>query len=127
MDAHSPLLPGRTVKLVSKSLGVARLQLTVRIKLSVLPKVRRSRPVNEAELVVEIQQQISEPLNYGYRRVWGLLRRARETQLPPAINVKRGYRVTVITTCCLSAGANSPVCRVHTNAYCRRNSNTRWW
>lgn len=81
------------MKLVSECLGVARSQLTVRIKQSASPKTRRSRPVNDAELVAEIQQQVSELPSYGYRRVWGLLRRARETQLLPAINVKRVYRV----------------------------------
>jgi transposase InsO family protein len=81
------------VKLVSECLGVARSKLTVRIKQSASPKVRRSRPVNDADLVVEIQQQVSELPSYGYRRVWGLLRRARETQSLPAINVKRVYRV----------------------------------
>jgi putative transposase len=49
--------------------------------------------VNDADLVVEIPQHVSELPSYGYRRVWGLLRRARETQLLPAINVKRVYRV----------------------------------
>lgn len=94
MDCALTLVAGgRPVKLVSECLGVARSQLTVRIKQSVLPKARRSKPVNDAELVVEIQHQISELPSYGYRRVWGLLRRARETQLLPAINVKRVYRV----------------------------------
>ena len=94
MDCALTLVAGgRPVKLVSECLGVARSQLTVRIKQSVSPKVRRSRPVNDAELVAEIQQQVSELPSYGYRRVWGLLRRARETQSLPAINVKRVYRV----------------------------------
>lgn len=69
------------MKLVSEGLGVARSQFTVRIKQSVSPETRRSRPVNDAELVAEIQQQVSELPSYGYRRVWGLLRRVRETQL----------------------------------------------
>ncbi len=94
MDCALTLVAGgRPVKLVSECLGVARSQLTVRIKQSVSPKVRRSRPVDDAELVVEIQQQVSELPSYGYRRVWGLLRRERETQSLPAINVKRVYRV----------------------------------
>ena len=76
--AHSALVAGgRPVKLVSECLGVARSQLTVRIKQSLSPKARRSRPVNDAELVVEIQQQVSDLPRYGYRRVWGLLRRSR--------------------------------------------------
>ena len=70
--AHSPLLPGgRPVKLVSECLGVARSQLTVRIKQSVSPQVRRSKPADDAALMDEIQQQVSELPSYGYRRVWG--------------------------------------------------------
>jgi len=72
---------------------VARSQLTVRIKQSVSPKVRRLRLVNDTELVAEIKQQVSELPSYGYRRVWGLLRRERETRSRPPINVKRVYRV----------------------------------
>ena len=49
--------------------------------------------MDDTALVDEIQQQISELPSYGYRRVWGLLRRAREAQHLPAINVKRVYRV----------------------------------
>jgi putative transposase len=78
---------------LSECLGVARSQLTVRIKQSVSLKTRRSRPVNDAELVAEIQQQVSELPSYGYHRVWGLLRRARITQSLPTINAKRVYRV----------------------------------
>ncbi|WP_411383276.1 IS3 family transposase [Pseudomonas sp. L7] len=81
------------MKLVSECFSVARSQLAVRIKQSASPKVRRSRLVKGAELVAEIQQQVSELPNYGCRRVWGLLRRARETRSLPAINVKRVYRV----------------------------------
>jgi putative transposase len=66
------------VKLVSECLGVSRLQLTVRIKQSVSSKVRRRRLVNDTELIAEIKLQVSELPSYGYRRVWGLLRRERE-------------------------------------------------
>ncbi len=81
------------MKLVSECLGVARSQLTVRLEQSALPNVRQRKPMNDTELVAEIQQQVSELPSYGYRRVWGLLRRARESQSLPAINVKRVYRV----------------------------------
>jgi putative transposase len=64
--------------MVSECLGVSRLQLTVRIKQSVLPKVRRRRLVNGSELVAEIKQQVSELPGCGYCRVLGLLRRERE-------------------------------------------------
>jgi putative transposase len=81
------------VKLVSECFGAVCSQLTLRIKQSVSPKARRSRPVDEAGLVVEIQQHVSELPTYDYCRVWGLSRRARKAQLLPTINVKRVYRV----------------------------------
>ncbi|WP_442966097.1 IS3 family transposase [Pseudomonas sp. Root9] len=118
---------GRPVKLVSECLGVARSQLTVRIKQSVSPQVRRSRPVDDAELVVEIQQQVSELPSYGYRRVWGLLRRAREIQSLPAINVKRVYRVMRDHNLLLERRIKQPgVARRHEGRIAVQTSNTRW-
>ncbi|MHC8338979.1 IS3 family transposase [Pseudomonas sp. HLT2-19-2] len=118
---------GRPVKLVSKCLGVARSQLTVRIKQSVSPKVRRSRPVDDADLVVEIQQQVSELPSYGYRRVWGLLRRSRETQSLPAINVKRVYRVMRDHNLLLERRIKQPgVPRRHEGRIAVKTSDTRW-
>ncbi|WP_413817514.1 IS3 family transposase [Pseudomonas sp. P9_31] len=118
---------GRPVKLVSECLGVARSQLTVRIKQSVSPKVRRSRTVDDAALVVEIQQQVSELPSYGYRRVWGLLRRARETQLLPAINVKRVYRVMRDHNLLLERRIKQPgVPRRHEGRIAVQTSDTRW-
>ncbi|WP_408004014.1 IS3 family transposase [Pseudomonas frederiksbergensis] len=128
MDCALTLVAGgRPVKLVSECLGVARSQLTVRIKQSVSPKTRRSRPVNDAELVAEIQQQVSELPSYGYRRVWGLLRRARETQLLPAINVKRVYRVMRDHNLLLERRIKQPgVPRRHEGRIAVQTSDTRW-
>ena len=81
------------MKLVSRCLGVPRSQLTVRVQHSISPKVRRLRLVNDTELVAEIEQQVSELPRYAYRRVWGLLRRERESQSQPSISVNRVYRV----------------------------------
>ena len=114
------------MKLVSECLGVARSQLTVRIKQSVSP-IRRSRPVNDAELVVEIQQQVGELPSYGYRRVWGLLRRERETQSLPAINVKRVYRGMRDHNLLLGRRFKQPgvQCR-HEGCIAVNTSDTRW-
>ncbi len=115
------------MKLVSKCLGVARSQLTVRIKQSLSPRVRRSRSVNDAELVVEIQQQVSELPSYGYRRVWGLLRRAREKQRLPAINVNRVYRVMRDHNLLLERRIKQPgVPRRHEGRIAVKTSDTRW-
>lgn len=128
MDCALTLVAGgRPVKLVSECLGVARSQLTVRIKQSVSLKVRRRRPVDDADLVVEIQQQISELPSYGYRRVWGLLRRARETQSLPAINVKRVYRVMRDHDLLLARRIKQPgVPRRHEGRIAVQTSDTRW-
>ncbi|WP_447783297.1 IS3 family transposase [Pseudomonas germanica] len=118
---------GRPVKLVSECLGVARSQLTVRIKQSVSPKTRRSRPVNDVELVAEIRQEVSELPSYGYRRVWGLLRRAREKRSLPAINVKRVYRVMRDHNLLLERRIKQPgVPRRHEGRIAVETSDTRW-
>ncbi|WP_223282519.1 IS3 family transposase [Pseudomonas amygdali] len=118
---------GRPVKLVSECLGVSRSQLTVRIKQSVLPKVRRRRPVNDTELVAEIKQQVSELPSYGYRRVWGLLRREREVQLLAPINVKRVYRVMRDHNLLLGRRIKQPgVQRRHEGRIAVTTSDTRW-
>ncbi|PSS58794.1 hypothetical protein C6382_05280 [Pseudomonas sp. BBP2017] len=128
MDCALTLVAGgRPVKLVSECLGVARSQLTVRIKQSVSPKARRNRPVNDADLVAEIQHQVSELPSYGYRRVWGLLRRTRETQSLPAINVKRVYRVMRDHKLLLERRIKQPgvPCR-HEGRIAVQTSDTRW-
>ncbi|WP_343177341.1 IS3 family transposase [Pseudomonas sp. 4810-S13] len=118
---------GRPVKLVSKCLGVSRSQLTVRIKQSVSPKVRRLRLVNDTELVAEIKQQVSELPSYGYRRVWGLLRRERETRSRPPINVKRVYRVMRDHNLLLERRIKQPgVQRRHEGRIAVQTSDTRW-
>ncbi|WKC47942.1 MULTISPECIES: IS3 family transposase [Pseudomonas] len=118
---------GRPVKLVSKCLGVSRSQLTVRIKQSVSPKVRRRRLVNDTELVAEIKQQVSELPSYGYRRVWGLLRRERETRSRPPINVKRVYRVMRDHNLLLERRIKQPgVQRRHEGRIAVQTSDTRW-
>ncbi|WP_218568097.1 IS3 family transposase [Pseudomonas sp. LP_7_YM] len=118
---------GRPVKLVSECLGVSRSQLTARIKQLVSPKVRRRRLVNDTELVAEIKQQVSELPSYGYRRVWGLLRREREVQLLAPINVKRVYRVMRDHNLLLERRIKQPgVQRRHEGRIAVTTSDTRW-
>ena len=115
------------MKLVSECLGVSHSQLTVRIKQSASPKVRRRRLVNDTELVAEIKQQVSELPSYGYRRVWGLLRREREVQLLAPINVKRVYRVMRDHNLLLERRIKQPgVQRRHEGRIAVSTSDTRW-
>ncbi|HIH0070299.1 TPA: IS3 family transposase, partial [Staphylococcus aureus] len=111
----------------SECLGVSRSQLTVRIKQSVSPKVRRRRLVNDTELVAEIKEQVSELPSYGYRRVWGLLRREREVQSLAPINVKRVYRVMRDHNLLLERRIKQPgVQRRHEGRIAVTTSDTRW-
>ncbi len=74
--AHSPLCRGRQVKAVSESLGVARSQLTARLKQPAPgTQLRRGRKLSDAVLVEQIKQTVGALPSYGHRRVLGLLRR----------------------------------------------------
>jgi len=83
--------------------------------------------MNDTELVAEIKQQVSELPSYGYRRVWGLLRREREVQLLVPINVKRVYRVTRDHNLLLERRIKQPgVQRRHEGRIAVSTSHTRW-
>ncbi|PPV39482.1 IS3 family transposase [Ectopseudomonas oleovorans] len=118
---------GRPVKVVSESLGVARSQLTARLKHPSGEKRIRRRTFNDAALVERIQQAIGELPSYGYRRVWGLLRRQHEQQALPPINVKRVYRVMRDHDLLLERRRKQPgVARRHEGRVAVATSNTRW-
>ncbi len=114
------------MKLISESLGVARSQLTVRLNPNA--QVERRRPaLDDAALVEEIQAEVSELPSYGYRRVWGLLRRRREKQSQAPINVKRVYRVMRDHQLLLERRIKQPgVARRHEGRIAVATSDTRW-
>ncbi|HIH0034250.1 TPA: IS3 family transposase [Staphylococcus aureus] len=117
---------GRPVKLISESLGVARSQLTVRLSSATQPD-RRRRVLDDTALVEEIRTEVSELPSYGYRRVWGLLRRRREQQSQAPINVKRVYRVMRDHQLLLERRIKQPgVARRHEGRIAVETSNTRW-
>jgi len=116
------------VKAVSESLGVARSQLTARLKQSAPgAQPRRRRTLNDAALVEQIKQAVSVLLSYGYRWVWGLLRRQHEQQALAPVNVKRVYRVMRDHDLLLERGRKQPgVARRHEGRVAVDTSNTRW-
>lgn len=116
------------MKAVSESLGVARSQLTARFKhpTPVLQPHRR-RTLNDAALVEQIKQAVGALPSYGYRRVWGLLRRQHEQQAQPPVNVKRVYRVMRDHDLLLERRRKQPgVARRHEGRVAVDTSNTRW-
>jgi putative transposase len=48
---------------------------------------------DDTELVDEIRQAVAHLPSYGYRRVWGVIRRGREAVQGAPVNAKRIYRV----------------------------------
>nr|WP_200999657.1 IS3 family transposase [Pseudomonas cichorii] len=118
---------GRPVKLVSDSLGVSRSQLTVRLKQGAQPKARCTRHSDDTAVAAEIREHLGDLPTYGYRRIWGLLRRSREKLALPAINVKRVYRVMRDHKLLLARRLKQPgTARKHEGRVAVATSNTRW-
>ena len=85
---------GRPVKQVCEVLGVARSNVAAKLaRPTNWQDGRAARKTDDAGLVEEIRESIAHLPSYGYRRVWGLLRRQRENQGGTAVNAKRVYRV----------------------------------
>lgn len=116
------------MKAVSESLGVARSQLTALLKQPAPgTQLRRRRTFNDSALVEQIKQAVGALPSYGYRRVWGLLRRQYEQQAQPPVNVKRVYRVMRDHDLLLERRRKQPgVARRHEGRVAVDTSNTRW-
>ena len=75
---------------------MSRAQLSLRINRSADWQDRRSNRRNDeadAEILSAILDIISDMPSYGYRRVWGILRKQRRTEGQPPVNAKRLYRI----------------------------------
>lgn len=75
---------------------MSRAQLSLRINRSADWQDRRCNRRNEeadAEILSAILNIISDMPSYGYRRVWGILRKQRRTEGLPPVNAKRLYRI----------------------------------
>ncbi|MFB4975132.1 IS3 family transposase [Enterobacter mori] len=97
MDSVRALVAkGRGIALVSRTMGVSRAQLSLRINRSADWQDRRCNRRDDeadAEILSEILDIISDMPSYGYRRVWGILRTQRRTEGLPPVNAKRLYRL----------------------------------
>ncbi|HFD2637204.1 IS3 family transposase [Klebsiella pneumoniae] len=97
MDSASALVAkGRGIAQVSRTMGVSRAQLSLRIKRSADWQDRRCHRRNDdadAEILSAILDIISDMPSYGYRRVWGILRKRRCAEELPPVNAKRLYRI----------------------------------
>lgn len=95
-SARALVAKGRGIVMVSRTMGVSRAQLSLRINRSADWQDRRCNRRNEeadAEILSAILNIISDMPSYGYRRVWGILRKQRRTEGQPPVNAKRLYRI----------------------------------
>ena len=95
-SARALVAKGRGIALVSRTMGVSRAQLSLRINRSADWQDRRCNRRNDeadAEILSDILDIISDMPSYGYRRVWGILRKQRRTEGQPPVNAKRLYRI----------------------------------
>lgn len=82
------------MKTVCDVLGVARSNVVVRLsRPSDWVDARTHRTPNDSALIAEIRQTVVDLPSYGYRRTWGLLRRAAMASDLAPVNAKRVYRV----------------------------------
>lgn len=97
MDSASALVAkGWEIALVSRAMSVSLAQLSLRVKRSADCQDRRCNLRNaeaDAEILSGILNIISYMLSYGYRRLWGVLRKQRRTEGLTPVNAKRLYRI----------------------------------
>ena len=95
-SARALVAKGRGIALVSHTMGVSRAQLSLRINRSADWQDRRCNRRNDVadeEILSAILNIISDMPSYGYRRVWGILRKQRRTEGQLPVNAKRLYRI----------------------------------
>ncbi|QEP77552.1 IS3 family transposase [Escherichia coli] len=95
-SARALVAKGRGIALVSRTMGVSRAQLSLRINRSADWQDKRCNRRNDEadeEILSAILDIISDMPSYGYRRVWGILRKQRRTEGQPPVNAKRLYRI----------------------------------
>ncbi len=83
-SARALVAKGRGIAQVSRAMSVSRAQLSLRIKRPADWQDRRCNRNNDeadAEILSDILDIISDMPSYGYRRVWGILRKQRRAEV----------------------------------------------
>ena len=130
MDSACALVAkGQGIAQVSSIMGVSRAQLSLRAHRSVDWQdgrtIRRDEGA-DAEVLSRILCIISDMPGYGYRRVWGIMRRQlREEGLPP-VNARRVYRVMSEHNLLLLHDKPQRPQREHNGKIAVAESNQRW-
>ena len=83
---------GFAVKIVADTLGVSRSQLHSRLREGSRPRGRYQK-TEDGGLLASIRTLTDDRPTYGYRRIWALLNRQRESAGLSRLNHKRIYRL----------------------------------
>lgn len=95
-SARALVAKGQGIAQVSRTMGVSRAQLSLRVNRPAVWQDRRcNRRDEEADTKVlsHILDIIADMPSYGYRRVWAILRKQLIGEGLPPVNAKRVYRV----------------------------------
>ncbi|WP_121500658.1 IS3 family transposase [Entomohabitans teleogrylli] len=129
MDCACALVArGRRIADVSRSIGVSRAQLSIRVhRQSDWQDRRRQSRFDDAAVLSRINAAVADLPTYGYRRVWALLRRESEQDGQPVVNAKRVYRVMSTHHLLLERKpADNHRKRAHKGRVAVAESNRRW-
>lgn len=92
-SARALVVKGRGIAQVIRAMSVSRAQLSLRIKRPADWQDRRCNRRNDEADAETLSDILSDMPSYGYRRVWGVLRKQRRTERLPPVNAKRLYRI----------------------------------
>ncbi|QOT82057.1 transposase (plasmid) [Cupriavidus basilensis] len=128
LRAH-PHCRGRPVKGVCEVLGVARPNVAEKLaRPAGWQDGRYARKTDDAGLIEAIRDAVAHLPSYGYRRVWGVLRREQARKSAPPVNVKRDYRVMRVYGLLLQRRVAPPrPQRRHEGKVTVAKTNQRWW
>lgn len=111
-------------------MSMLRAQLSLRINCSADWQDRRCHRSNEeagAETLSAILDIISDIPSYGYRRVWGILRKQRCSEGLPPVNAKRLYRIIRVNNRLLLHEKRDRPKREHKGKIAVAESDMRWY
>ncbi|MCG1019121.1 MULTISPECIES: IS3 family transposase [Burkholderiaceae] len=119
---------GRPVKQVCEVLGVARFNVVTKLSRPAQWRDgRRWRRMDDGALVEKIRLVVAELPSYGYRHVWGVLRRECSGAGLAPVNAKRVYRVMRTHALLMQRRPQPPrVQRRHDGKVAVERSNQRW-
>ena len=113
------------MKTVADTLGVSRSQLHSRLREGSRPRGRYQK-TEDGEILVSIRALTDDRPTYGYRRIWALLNRQRDSAGLSRLNHKRIYRLMSQNGLLLQRYTGKPPGRAHDGQIITIRPNLRW-